>query len=82
VSTPLDYVPSKKIDATIESFKSENTKNIGSLFYHPRLEFGSIQLLDENGIRSYNYDNNSNLNKILNALEYKGFKMSKVSDIK
>ena len=82
VSTPLNYVPSTNIDATIESFKSANTKNMGSLFYHPGLDFGAIQLLDEKGVPSYTYDTNSNLNKILNVLESKGFKMSKVSDIK
>ncbi|HEY5524296.1 MAG TPA: DUF2334 domain-containing protein [Clostridium sp.] len=82
VSTPLNYVPCTKIDATIESFKAANTKNMGSLFYHPGLDFGAIQLLDEKGVPSYTYDTNSNLNKILNVLESKGFKMSKVSDIK
>ena len=81
ISTALDYVHGEDIDGSINRIKGANTKNMGSIFYHPRLDFDFIKLSNENGIPSYTYDDNSTLKRVINALESVGFKMSKVTDI-
>lgn len=55
---------------------------MGSLFFHPRLDFDNITLSVANDIPDYSYSDNANLKKIIAALESQGFKMSKVSEIK
>ncbi|MBE6051652.1 MAG: DUF2334 domain-containing protein [Clostridium sp.] len=82
ISTALDYIHGNNIDGSINKIKHANKKNMGSLFYHPRLDFNFIKLSNEGGIPSYTYDDNSTLKKAINALESVGFKMSKVTDIK
>lgn len=82
ISTPLDYIPENKIDASINSIKNFDTSKMGSIFFHPRLDFSYITLSDDNGTPNYNYEDNSVLKRVISALEEKGFKMSKVVDIK
>jgi hypothetical protein len=82
IATPLDYIPENKIDSSIEALKHANEKNMGSLFFHPYLDFKFITLSENEGIPTYNYDDNSILKRVIDSLEVKGFKMSKVTDIK
>jgi len=82
VSTPLDYIPNNKIEASITGLKNANTKNMGNLFFHPRLDFDNITLSVKDDIPEYSYSDNANLKKVIESLEFKGFKMSKVSEIK
>ncbi|MDS0524035.1 DUF2334 domain-containing protein [Clostridium sp. SHJSY1] len=82
ISTPLDYIPENKIDSAINFIKNADINKMGSVFFHPRLDFSYITLSDENGTPSYNYTDNSVLKRVISALEEKGFKMSKVTDIK
>ncbi|PRR82915.1 DUF2334 domain-containing protein [Clostridium vincentii] len=82
ISTPLDYIPFNNVESSISKLKNANTKNMGSLFFHPRLDFDNISLSVNNDIPEYSYSDNANLKKVISALEYSGFKMSKVNEIK
>ena len=81
ISTPLDYIPVGQTDSALDRIKNTSTSKMGSLFYHPRSDFESITLSDENGIPTFSYDDNSILKRVVNILEEKGYTMSKVSDI-
>ena len=54
---------------------------MGSIFFHPRLDFSFIELGEENSIPTYKYIENSPLQQVISALQEKGFNMSKVTDI-
>ncbi|GAA0077136.1 polysaccharide deacetylase family protein [Clostridium sp. CTA-5] len=83
ISTPLDYLPEGKEDAALERIKNADIKNMGSVFYHPRLEDKFISLIeDSNGLPTFKYEDSSTLKKLISILEEKGFKMIKVTDIK
>ncbi|MBD7909768.1 DUF2334 domain-containing protein [Clostridium cibarium] len=82
ISTPLDYIHDNKIENSINVIKNADIKKMGSLFFHPRLDFSYITLSNDNGIPSYTYKDDSVLKRVITALENKGFKMSKVTDIK
>lgn len=81
ISTALDYIPLDKKDTALTRIKNADIKNMGSLFYHPRLDFDFISLSEEEGMPTFNYKDDALLKQVINALEVKGFKMSKVSDI-
>lgn len=80
ISTPLNYIKSDSIDSSINNILKCNTKNLGSIFFHPYLEYDFINTYVENNIPMYTYDPNSTLKKVVKALETKGFKLSKVTD--
>jgi hypothetical protein len=82
ISTPLDYIQSDNINRALNRIRHCDTKKMGSVFYHPRLDFDFIKLTSDNNIPSYQYDDNSTLKTLISILEEKGFKMSKVTDIK
>lgn len=81
ISTPLDYIKFDNVDASVENLKNCSTSQLGSIFYHPVLDFDYISLACENNIPSYNYADNSPLKRVVDILESKGFNLSKVSDI-
>ena len=82
ISTPLDYIPMGKEDNALAKLKSANIKNMGSVFFHPRLENNYISLNENsNGSPTFTYNDNSTLKKLVSVLEEKGFKMIKVTDI-
>ena len=81
ISTPLDYIPENNIAGAFDRIKKCDTKKMGSVFYHPRLDFKDINLNLDNNIPTYQYSDNSTLKTLISLLEEKGFKMSKVSDI-
>lgn len=81
ISTYLDYVHENGDTAFINKIKTADTSYMGSMFFHPRLDFKYINLTDNNGIPGYNYDENSILKRVINALEEKGYKMSSVKDL-
>ena len=82
ISTPLDYIPTGKEDITLAKFKTTSIKNMGSVFFHPSLEDNYISLTeDSNGAPTFNYKDDSTLKKLVNVLEYKGYKIIKVTDI-
>lgn len=81
--TPLDYVPKGKIDHMIKKIKKLPQNTMAGLFYHPNLEKDFIKFTEgENGYPDYEYSNDSNIKKIVNELEVKGYKMMKITDIK
>lgn len=82
ISTPLDYVHEENIQGSLARIQNANPNNMGSLFYHPRLDFNYINISNDNNIPSYSYESNSPLEQIINSLQQTEFKMSKVSDIK
>ena len=81
IDTPLDYISLDDIESSLNNIKNADTKKMGSIFYHPRLEFKYISLSMEDNIPSYEYKSGSILERMINSLEEKGFKMSKVADI-
>lgn len=82
IATPLDYIPSSNIEGSLKKLKNADTQKMGSIFYHPRLEFDFISLTKDNEIPEYSYLENSPLKRLTTTLEEKGYKMSKVTDIK
>lgn len=81
ISTALDYIPENNIDGAINNLYNADTNNMGSIFFHPRLDFSFIELGEENSIPTYKYIENSPLQQVISALQEKGFNMSKVTDI-
>lgn len=81
ISTPLDYIKFDNVDGSIENLKYCSENKMGSIFYHPVLDFDSIVCSLENNIPTYNYDENSPLKRVINILDDKGFKMSYVNSI-
>lgn len=81
ISTALDYIPENNIDGAIKNLYNANTKNMGSIFFHPRLDFSFIELQEDNNIPTYNYKDNSPLKRVIDALQEKGFTISKVTEI-
>lgn len=81
ISTALDYIPENNIDGAINNLYSADTNNMGSIFFHPRLDFSFIELSEENFIPTYKYIEDSPLQRVIVALQEKGFDMSKVTDI-
>lgn len=81
ISTPLDYIPENNIDGAINNLYNANTNNMGSIFFHPRLDFSFIELGEKNNIPTYEYKDNSPLKRVIDALQQKGFTISKVTDI-
>jgi len=81
ISTALDYIPENNIDGAINNLYSADTNNMGSIFFHPRLDFSFIELSQENFIPTYKYIEDSPLQRVIVALQEKGFDMSKVTDI-
>lgn len=82
ISTPIDYVRKNNTKHTLDIINNLDSKKMGSLFYHPRLDFPSITLSNDNNIPSYIYNDDSPLKQVIAALEKKGYKMSSVKDIK
>lgn len=81
ISTALDYIPENNIDGAINNLYNADTNNMGSIFFHPRLDFSFIELSEENFIPTYKYIEDSPLQRVIVALQEKGFDMSKVTDI-
>lgn len=81
ISTYLDYVHENGEDAFINKVQNADTKYMGSMFFHPRLDFKHITLTDNKGIPEYNYDDNSIIKRVVNALEEKGYKIDSVTNI-
>ena len=81
ISTALDYIPENNIDGAINNLYSADTNNMGSILFHPRLDFSFIELSEENFIPTYKYIEDSPLQRVIVALQEKGFDMSKVTDI-
>ena len=81
ISTYLDYVHENGEDDFINKIENADTKYMGSMFFHPRLDFKHITLTDNNGIPEYIYDDNSIIKRILNAFEKKGYKIDSVKNI-
>ncbi len=82
ISTPLDYIAEGKEDICLDRIKNSDISNIGSVFFHPSLENAFISLNeDSDGYPSFSYDDNSILKRLVNILEEKGFRMTKVTDL-
>lgn len=81
ISTALDYIPENNINGAINNLYNADTNNMGSIFFHPRLDFSFIELGEENNIPTYEYKDNSPLKRVIDALQEKGFNMSKVTNI-
>lgn len=81
IATPLEYIHSNNIEGSLTRLKNADTKKMGSIFYHPRLDFDFISLTNDNDTPSYTYLENSPLKRLTTILEEKGYKMSKVTDI-
>ncbi|MBN1053356.1 DUF2334 domain-containing protein [Clostridium botulinum] len=82
ISTPLDYIAEGKEDICLDRIKNSDISNMGSVFFHPSLENAFISLNeDSDGYPSFSYDDNSILKRLVNILEEKGFKMTKVTDL-
>ncbi len=82
ISTPLDYIAEDKEDICLDRIKNSDISNMGSVFFHPSLENTFISLNeDSDGYPSFSYDDNSILKRLVNILEEKGFKMTKVTDL-
>lgn len=81
ISTPLDYIPTEDIKGALSRIKKCDTKKMGSIFFHPSLDFDFIKLSLDNNIPSFTYLDDSTLKNLISTLEEKGFKMSKVTDI-
>lgn len=81
ISTYLDYVPENGENNFIRKIKNVNTKYMGSMFFHPRLDFKNINLTESNGVPEYIYSENSILKRIIDALEEKGYKFDSVKNI-
>lgn len=81
ISTPLEYIPTDNIQGALNKIKQSDTNKMGSIFYHPRLDFDFINLTLDNNIPSFTYSDDSTLKNLISILEEKGFKMSKVTDI-
>ena len=69
ISTALDYIPENNIDGAINNLYSADTNNMGSIFFHPRLDFSFIELSEENFIPTYKYIEDSPLQP-LNTLKH------------
>ncbi|NFG41545.1 DUF2334 domain-containing protein [Clostridium botulinum] len=82
ISTPLDYIAEGKENICLDRIKNSDISNMGSVFFHPSLENAFISLNeDSNGYPSFSYDDNSILKRLVNILEEKGFKITKVTDL-
>ncbi|WP_252221749.1 MULTISPECIES: DUF2334 domain-containing protein [unclassified Clostridium] len=82
ISTPLDYIAEGKEDICLDRIKNSDISNMGSVFFHPSLENAFISLNEDfDGYPSFSYDDNSILKRLVNILEEKGFKMTKVTDL-
>lgn len=82
ISTPLDYIAEGKEDICLDRIKNSDSSNMGSVFFHPSLENNFISLNeDSDGYPSFSYDDNSILKRLVNILEEKGFKMTKVTEL-
>ncbi|MBN1056551.1 DUF2334 domain-containing protein [Clostridium botulinum] len=82
ISTPLDYIAEGKEGICLDRIKNSDISNMGSVFFHPSLENAFISLNeDSDGYPSFSYDDNSILKRLVNILEEKGFKMTKVTDL-
>lgn len=81
ISTALDYIPENNINGAINNLYNADTNNMGSIFFHPRLDFSFIELGEENNTPTYEYKDNSPLKRVIDALQEKGFNMSKVTNI-
>ena len=82
IPTPLDYVNGKE-DAPRMLKKINNLSGgLGSLFYHPYLEFDDIKLMKEaDGYPTYTYAETSVLHQIVRAFSAKGYKFVTFKDI-
>lgn len=83
IDTPLDYAKNGNVDEMLGKINKLPQDTIASLFYHPVYEYGFIKLKgSEDGYPEYTYSDDANLKRIVTALEARGYKMIKVTDIK
>lgn len=81
ISTPLDYIPAGKEEAALTRIKNSDTTKMGSIFFHPPLEYNFISLTEDNDhIPTFTYNDNSLLKRLIRILEEKGFNITKVTD--
>ncbi|MGL5087244.1 MAG: DUF2334 domain-containing protein [Clostridium sp.] len=81
-SAPLEYVAEANPLAMIPRIKNESHSHMGSLFFHPRLDYKFIAINMVENKPSYTYAEDSVLHQVINALNERGYKMSSVTDIK
>lgn len=81
ISTYLDYVHENGENTFINKIKNADTNNMGSMFFHPRLDFKHINLIENKDIPDYKFDDNLVIKRIIDALENKGYDMCSVKDL-
>lgn len=79
-TTPLDYAPGDNPYLLLNNIRNSNTKNMGNLFYHPRLEFSYINYNLTDNIPNFSYSEDAFMKKIINELENKGYNMIKITE--
>ncbi|MDP4143799.1 MAG: DUF2334 domain-containing protein [Bacillota bacterium] len=84
VPTPLGYVGENDgVDDMISKINSIGDEVLASLFYHPFREFKYITLgIGEDGYPTFSYSNNSNLHRIIEALQNNNYKLVKITNLK
>lgn len=81
-SAPLEYVAEDNPLAMMPRIKNGSHTHMGSLFFHPRLDYKFITINMVDNKPTYNYTEDSILHQVINTLNEKGYKMSSVTDIK
>jgi len=85
IPTPLDYVDgkndTKNMIAKINNLAKSNV--LGSLFYHPYIEFEDINIArDADGYPAYTYSGSSVLHQLAKTFRDKGYKFVTINDVK
>lgn len=81
-SAPLEYVAETAPLAMEPKIRNCPSTNMGSLFFHPRLDYKYISINNSDNKPTYTYDESSILHSVINALNERGYKMSNVTDVK
>lgn len=84
IPTPLDYINSKyDVDKMLEKISSLKPDTLASFFFHPVLEYESIELTKESdGYPTHKYDTGSILHRVVEHLEKNGYEFGSIDLLK
>ena len=83
IPTPLDYVDSKDdMGKMLGKINALGKTSFASFYFHPHLDYEYVKISkDETGRPVYSYSEDSLLHQIVNAIEKKGFRFVKISEL-
>lgn len=80
IPTPLGYIKDRNPKNIVEKLKNPTSNLLCSLFYHPSLELDYITLDSKNNVFNFNFEKDSILTSLVNALIENGYSTIHPSD--